>query len=116
MKRTTGVSALILLLSAQAASAYAPGAAANEARAVRPEAVAAKSTRLVMADPSWDAFVFASAATAVAMAVSDPADAVPAREGSSWAFLAAEPHFDYLAALQDVGLVQPDIHEHDWLS
>ena len=105
MKRT-GVGALILYMSAQAAASFAPEAAANEARAVAPATEAPRAQRvqrLVLADPTWDAFVFASAASALALEFAVVPDALAS--GASWAFLAPEPQFDYLAALVDTGIV-----------
>ncbi len=108
MKRT-GVGALILYMSAQAAASFAPEAAANEARAPAAEAPRAQRVqRLVLADPTWDAFVFASTATALALELTVVSPDTPALD-SSWAFLAPEPQFDYLAALADVGMIRaPD--------
>lgn len=117
MKRT-GVGALILYMSAQAAASFAPEAAANEARAPASEAPKTQRVqRLVLADPTWDAFVFASAASALALELTVLSEA-PA-SGASWAFLAPEPQFDYLAALVDTGLAPaaPDASaEGGWLS
>lgn len=123
MKRT-GVGGLILFLSAQVAANFAPEAAANETRAAPPvealQAPRVETTRLVLADPSWDAFVFASAATAIAIDISTAQQEAPAQAEASWTFQAAEPQFDYLAALHDVGIArqQDDAQpvEHSWLS
>ncbi len=107
MKKRTGVGALILYMSAQAAASFAPEAAANEARAATsaPETPKVQRVqRLVLADPTWDAFVFASAATAVALELTVISPDSPALD-SSWAFLAPEPQFDYLAALTEVGMI-----------
>ncbi|MEQ1616882.1 MAG: hypothetical protein ABL883_00885 [Terricaulis sp.] len=114
------VGALMLYLSAQAAAGFAPEAAANEQRqgVGAREAVAPAPVRLVLADPSWDAFVFVSAATAIALELSAPVEHVAASEEGAFAYQAAEPQFDYLAALTDVGIAQPvdaPNPEHHWL-
>jgi hypothetical protein len=114
------VGALMLYLSAQAAAGFAPEAAANEQRqAVGARAAAAPApVRLVLADPSWDAFVFVSAATAVALELSAPAAEIAPAAEAAFAYQAAEPQFDYLAALTDVGIARPidaPNPEHHWL-
>jgi hypothetical protein len=123
MKRN-GVGSLILFLSAQVAANFAPEAAANQPRvtpsAERIQAPRVQTTPMVLADPSWDAFVFASAATAVAIELAAPEQQAPAQGDASWAFLAPEPQFDYLAALHDVGMARQFdealLVEHGWLS
>jgi|CXWL01.1.fsa_nt_gi hypothetical protein len=110
MTTRKSVGALMLYLSAQAAAGFAPEAAANEPRqaaGAREEAAPARAyQRLVLADPSWDAFVFVSAATAIALELSAAEHAAPAFE-PDFAYQAAEPQFDYLAALTDVGIAPP---------
>ncbi len=117
MTTRKSVGALMLYLSAQAAIGFAPEAAANEAKAARQDAAPAP-VRLVLADPSWDAFVFVSAATAIALELSAPVEHVAPLAEAAFAYQAAEPQFDYLAALSDVGIAQsvdaPN-PEHHWL-
>lgn len=122
MKKRTGVGALILYMSAQAAASFAPEAAANEARAATPAADAPRERRvqrLVLADPTWDAFVFASTAAALALELTVVSPDAPALD-SSWAFLAPEPQFDYLAALTEVGMIsapeETQSPEQGWLA
>lgn len=119
MKRS-GVGAFILYMSAQAAASFTPEAAANEPRAAVPVAPKEqKIQRLVLADPTWDAFVFVSAAAAIALEIS-ALEAPSSTDQTSWAFQAPEPQFDFLGALADVGMIQAPQDasqiEHHWLS
>ena len=115
-----GIGALMLYLTAQTGAAFSPAiATAADAVKATPQAQAPAVTRLVLADASWDAFVFVSAAAAVALEIA-AADEPVALESASWAFQSPEPQFDYLAALSDVGIAAPQADapqmESHWLS
>ncbi len=114
-----GIGALMLYLTAQTGAAFVPAVAdAAGAPKATPQAQAPTITRLVLADASWDAFVFVSAAAAMALEIA-AADEPVGLDNASWAFQSPEPQFDYLAALSDVGIAAPqtDVHqESHWLA
>jgi hypothetical protein len=115
-----GIGALMLYLTAQTGAAFVPtvATAADAAVKATPQAQAPAVTKLVLADASWDAFVFVSAAAAMALEIA-AADQPVGLDSASW-FQAPEPQFDYLAALSDVGIAAPQAEtpqlESHWLA
>jgi|CXWL01.1.fsa_nt_gi hypothetical protein len=114
-----GISTLMLYLSIEVAAIFGapqggvtPEPTPNVERVVS-VAASSKARSAFFGDPSWDAFVFAAAAGAIALELALPEDEFAPSGNTSWAFQAPAPQFDFLAALTATGLSNYDDH---WLS